>query len=148
MSLDFLKSPVFMRVCAGCANGNEATAGLDPEERVRFKNVVASRRRQGITLISTHIVSDVEAACDEILIMNDGKLLTVGASQQIAQMAQGKVYSISENQEKDLRGDFFVKDRVEEDGVAQLRVLSSVPQPGKLVAPTMEDGYLCAIKGY
>lgn len=127
---------------------DEPTAGLDPEERVRFKNVVASRRRQGITLISTHIVSDVEAACDEILIMNDGKLLTVGASQQIAQMAQGKVYSISENQEKDLRGDFFVKDRVEEDGVAQLRVLSSVPQPGKLVAPTMEDGYLCAIKGY
>ena len=99
-------------------------------------------------MISTHIVSDVEAACDEILIMNDGKLLTVGTSQQIAQMAQGKVYSISENQEKDLRGDFFVKDRVEEDGAAQLRVLSSAPQPGKLAAPTMEDGYLCAIKGY
>ena len=63
---------------------DEPTAGLDPEERVRFKNVVASRRHQGVTLISTHIVSDVEACCDKILIMNEGKLVTAGSSQQIA----------------------------------------------------------------
>lgn len=127
---------------------DEPTAGLDPEERVRFKNVVASRRHQGVTLISTHIVSDVEACCDKILIMNEGKLVTVGSSQQIANLAQGKVYIVPGAQESDLCDSYYVKDRVEDGGVTQLRVLSSAPQPGKLVAPTMEDGYLCAIKGY
>lgn len=127
---------------------DEPTAGLDPEERVRFKNVVASRRHQGVTLISTHIVSDVESCCDKILIMNEGKLVTVGSPQQIAHLAQGKAYIVPGAQESDLCGSYYVKDRLEDDGITQLRVLSSAPQPGKLVAPTMEDGYLCAIKGY
>lgn len=68
---------------------DEPTAGLDPEERVRFQNVVAARRK-GVTLISTHIVSDVEALCGTILIMNQGKLITAGTAQEIAQLAQGR----------------------------------------------------------
>lgn len=80
--------------------------------------------------------------------MNEGKLVTAGSSQQIANLAQGKVYIVPGAQESDLCGSYYVKDRVEDGGVTQLRVLSSAPQPGKLVAPTMEDGYLCAIKGY
>ena len=91
---------------------DEPTAGLDPEERVRFKNVVASRRHQGVTLISTHIVSDVEACCDKILIMNEGKLVTAGSSQQIANLAQGKVYIVPGAQESDLCGSYYTRSRV------------------------------------
>lgn len=127
---------------------DEPTVGLDPEERIRFKNVVALRRHQGITLISTHIVNDVEAVCDTILILNEGHLVTSGTSHQIAQLAYGKVYMLSEDQESNLHGLFFVKDRVEEDGTSYLRVLSPDAQPGKQIEPTMEDGYLCAIKNY
>ena len=71
---------------------DEPTAGLDPEERVRFQNVVAARRHKGVTLISTHIVGDVEALCGTILILRQGKLAAVGTAQEIAQLAQGKVY--------------------------------------------------------
>lgn len=127
---------------------DEPTAGLDPEERVRFQNVVAARRRKGVTLISTHIVGDVEALCGTILILHQGKLAAVGTAQEIAQLAQGKVYAVPGERESELRGSFFVKNRSEENGASILRVLSPEPQPGEPLAPTMEDGYLCAIKGF
>ena len=124
------------------------TAGLDPEERVRLQNVVAAPRHKGVTLISTHIVGDVEALCDTILILHQGKLAAAGTAQEIAQLAQGKVYALPGEQEQELRGSFFVKSRAEENGASILRVLSQEPQPGEPLAPTMEDGYLCAIKGF
>lgn len=127
---------------------DEPTAGLDPEERVRFQNVVAARRHKGVTLISTHIVSDVEALCGTILIMNQGKLITAGTAQEIAQLAQGKVYVLTGDREAELQGSFFIKSRGEENGASVLRVLSPERQPGEVTAPTMEDGYLCAIKGF
>ena len=126
---------------------DEPTAGLDPEERMRFQNVVAARRRKGVTLISTHIVGDVEALCGTILILHQGKLAAAGTAQEIAQVAQGKVYAVPGERESELRGSFFVKSRGEENGASILRVLSQEPQPGEPLAPTMEDGYLCAIKG-
>ena len=66
---------------------------------------------------------------------------------EIAQLAQGKAYAVPGEREQELRGSFFVKSRAEENGVPALRVLSPQPQPGVLLPPTMEDGYLCAIKG-
>ena len=68
-------------------------------------------------------------------------------SDKIAQLAQGKVYAVPGERESELRGSFFVKSRGEENGALILRVLSQEPQPGEPLAPTMEDGYLCAIKG-
>ena len=127
---------------------DEPTAGLDPEERMRFQNVVAARRRKGVTLISTHIVSDVETLCHTILILNEGKLVTAGTASEIAQLAQGKVYLLPGSRETELRGAFFIKSRGEENGASTLRVLSRERQPGEVAAPTMEDGYLCAIKGF
>ena len=109
---------------------------------------MAARRHKGVTLISTHIVSDVEALCGTILIMNQGKLITAGTAQEIAQLAQGKVYALTGDREAELRGTFFIKSRGEENGASTLRVLSPERQPGEVAAPTMEDGYLCAIKGF
>ena len=90
----------------------------------------------------------MEALCGTILILHQGKLAAAGTAQEIAQLAQGKVYALPGEQEQELRGSFFVKSRAEENGVPALRVLS--PQPptrGAAAPPTMEDGYLCAIKG-
>lgn len=125
---------------------DEPTAGLDPEERTRFKNVVAKMRGERTIIISTHIVSDIEAACDLVMIMNEGKLVTAGVPSEIAGIAKGKVYLVKEELETSLSGNFFLKDRIEDGGNKMLRVLSSQEQPGNAVAPTMEDGYLCAIK--
>ena len=65
---------------------------------------------------------------------------------EIAQLAQGKVYLLEAQRENELTGSFFVKDRIEDNGRAMLRVLSSSKQPGEKQTPTVEDGFLCALK--
>src|SRR3712207_9185642 len=62
---------------------DEPTAGLDPEERLRFKNLLSHIKKDKIIIISTHIVEDVEACCDKIIIMDDGKILKEGTSDSI-----------------------------------------------------------------
>jgi len=126
---------------------DEPTAGLDPEERMRFKNlVVQNKLKNSILLISTHIVSDVEAVCDNILIMDHGKLIASGTGVEIANLAEEKVYLIDANNVEKLSGNYFIKDRIEESGVPTLRVLSREKQLGTLQSPTVEDGFLCALK--
>lgn len=125
---------------------DEPTAGLDPEERSRFKNTVSKIKGEKTILLSTHIVSDIEATCDTVVIMDHGKAVKTGTPAEIAQSAEGKVYLVQAQQEQQLRGTYFLKDRFEQDGRAFLRVLSGTEQPGEPVSPTMEDGYLCAIK--
>ena len=125
---------------------DEPTAGLDPEERMRFKNTLARIKESCTVVISTHIVSNVEAVCDRILIMDAGRLAANGTGAEIAQLAQGKVYLLEAQRENELTGSFFVKDRIEDNGRAMLRVLSSSKQPGEKQTPTVEDGFLCALK--
>lgn len=125
---------------------DEPTAGLDPEERMRFKNIIGNIKKDNTIIISTHIVTDVEAICDNIVVMNKGKVASLGTGIEIASLAENKVYLVNAENEKDLKGDFFVKDRLEKDGERILRVLSSEKQPGKLITSTVEDGFIWTIK--
>ena len=82
MSLDFLKSPVFMRVCAGCANGNEATAFADPDNEAKVQ-AAFSRLSQGKTVIMiAHRLSTV-ANVDRIYVIQDGRLAESGTSGEL-----------------------------------------------------------------
>ena len=87
---------------------DEPTAGLDPEERLRFKNMIAQLRGDRIILISTHIVEDVEAVCDRVAIMKDGRVAVSGTCAEIAQYAGGKVYSLPESEVSRLTGNYTV----------------------------------------
>ena len=71
---------------------DEPTAGLDPKERVRFRNLISSFSKDKIVLLSTHIVSDVEYIADEILVMKDGRLIHRGAPEVVTQEAKGLVW--------------------------------------------------------
>jgi len=57
---------------------DEPTAGIDPKERVRFRNLIGELGKDSIVLLSTHIVSDIERVADEILMMKDGQLIYQG----------------------------------------------------------------------
>ena len=57
---------------------DEPTAGLDPKERVRFRNLIAELGKENIVLLSTHIVSDIEHIADKVLLMKDGQLIYQG----------------------------------------------------------------------
>ena len=69
---------------------DEPTSGLDPEERLRFKNIVSKLKGEHIIIISTHIVEDVEALCDFVVIMNSGQIIKSGSCSEIEGCAQNK----------------------------------------------------------
>ena len=71
---------------------DEPTAGLDPKERVRFRNLIASFAQDKIVILSTHIVSDVEYIADEILVMRAGAFIMQGAPTDIVATVTGKVW--------------------------------------------------------
>lgn len=73
---------------------DEPTAGLDPKERVRFRNIIADFAKDKIVILSTHIVSDVEYISDFVLLMKDGSLILTGKTKDLASNLAGKVWSI------------------------------------------------------
>lgn len=79
---------------------DEPTAGLDPEERIRFRNLLCEVAEERIVLLSTHIVGDIEATCEDIAIMHEGEILWQGTVEQLLGNADGKVYTATvENQQ-------------------------------------------------
>lgn len=72
---------------------DEPTAGLDPEERIRFRNLLCEVAEERIVILSTHIVGDIEATCENIAILNEGELLWSGTVTQLLENARGKVYT-------------------------------------------------------
>lgn len=125
---------------------DEPTTGLDPEERMRFKNIISQIKKDRTIIISTHIVEDIEAVCDEIIIIGGGEILASGTSGEIKAFADGKVYEIEAEQENQLQGEYHIQRRYEKDGQVYLRVLSAQAQPAKQVQPSVEDGYVCCLK--
>ena len=126
---------------------DEPTAGLDPEERLRFKNLISQHREDCTILISTHIVEDVEALCDHIIILSHGKNICQDTPENIRKAAMKHVWHVSEKRQKELTSPYYILRREQIDREAYLRVLSNEEQPGKAIQPTLEDGYINIIRG-
>lgn len=126
---------------------DEPTAGLDPKERVRFRNLIASFAQDKVVLLSTHIVSDVESIADRIFVMRAGAFVMEGTPAELIGMAEGKVWEAEvEGAGVDaLSARLSVSSaRYLHDGVAVVRYVSEKPViPGSApVAPALEDLYL------
>lgn len=121
---------------------DEPTTGLDPEERVRFKNIVKKIGKETIVIMSTHIVEDIEAVCDFILIMKDGNIIANDSQTAIADIAAGKVYE--KKGEEVPEGGYVVK-HILVDGEEGTRFLYGKAGMKDCVQPTVEDGYLCLL---
>lgn len=124
---------------------DEPTAGLDPEERIRFKNILSDIKKDRLIIISTHIVEDVEACCNKIIIMSNGKILKTGSAKEVESAASGKVYEVE--QDNNINTDFYVEKSFIRDGKTFLRILSNKQEEYKSLEPTIEDGYMCIVKG-
>ncbi len=79
---------------------DEPTAGLDPKERVRFRNLISELGKDRIVLLSTHIVSDIEHIANTILMMKDGQILHNGSLENIIKTIEGKIYECTIQDEK------------------------------------------------
>ena len=123
---------------------DEPTAGLDPEERMRFKNIINNITGNSIVLISTHIVEDVEACCESVLIASDGRIKKQGTVEQIQECAKNRIIEIPEEKIEDDNILFVEKSYIKE-GKKMYRVITkNVIEDG--IEPTVEDGYLCLLK--
>lgn len=125
---------------------DEPTAGLDPRERVRFRNIISSLGKERTVVLSTHIVSDVDYIADQIMIMKHGEIAAEGTAQELTRAA-GKIAwkcVAGEEEAERLGGSFTVSNiRHLENGV-ELRIVSDRrPAPdAEALEPTLEDIYL------
>ena len=125
---------------------DEPTAGLDPEERLRFKGAIARVGQERTVLLSTHIIEDVEALCDKIIIIDQGRIKFQGAMEEVAALAQGHVF-IGNSSLPLPSGGVLVK-QFEREGKIYSRVLAlQASEDWEEDRAAVEDGYMYVIKG-
>ena len=125
---------------------DEPTAGLDPEERVRFRSLIAELSGDRIVILSTHIVSDVEATATSIAIINQGHLVTHDLPEKLLQAVEGKVWMWATSSQKltTLKQQCLISSTARRsDGVHVRVVAEQKPNAEAEPAPaTLEDAYL------
>jgi ABC-2 type transport system ATP-binding protein len=127
---------------------DEPTAGLDPQERARFRNLLSQIGKETIVILSTHIISDIESVAKETIMIKDGKVLLQGTHREILNDMNGKVYSITVKSESDV---FDIQSKYKvvsiQRGVddIELRVISEKEIKdfdAKSIEPRFEDVYM------
>jgi ABC-2 type transport system ATP-binding protein len=125
---------------------DEPTVGLDPEERVRFRNLLSDLSGERIVILSTHIVSDVEATATRIALVHQGKLLCESAPEELLKELEGKVWewTVSSDDLMVLKQKHIVSGTIRRSDGVQVRVVSAArpdPEAGS-ASPNLEDAYL------
>ena len=125
---------------------DEPTAGLDPEERIRFRGIISDLSQQKLVLLSTHIVSDLEAVANEIILLRKGVVLEMQKPASLLERLNGQVWlvTVPAADEAALTKQYTCSNVMHTDGKSVIRLLSeSAPRPGAVpTAPNMEDLYL------
>jgi ABC-type multidrug transport system ATPase subunit len=130
---------------------DEPTVGLDPEERVRFRNLLSDLAGERIVMLSTHIVSDVEATATRIILINHGRLLRDAAPEDLLQELDGKVWewTVKSDQLPALKQKHIVSGTIRRSDGVQVRVVSEnrPDTASQTISPNLEDAYLYFIGG-
>jgi len=125
---------------------DEPTVGLDPEERVRFRNLLSDLSGQRVVILSTHIVSDVEATATEIVIINQGHKLQHDVPEKLLNILDGKVWQwiIPSAELPALKQEYIVSGMVRHSEGVQVRVVSEAmpSSSAQAILPSLEDVYL------
>jgi ABC-2 type transport system ATP-binding protein len=125
---------------------DEPTVGLDPKERVRFRNLISSFSENKIVILSTHIVSDIEYIADEILVLNQGKLENRGVSSELVSTIHGDVWEcvVEASKLKEMVENHVISNQKHSENGTVLRMISKEKptQDALQVQPTLEDLYL------
>lgn len=124
---------------------DEPTVGLDPEERIHFRNLFSRSAQDRLVLLSTHIIEDVQSVCDQIVVMDGGRILFAGTPAAMIRAVAGHV------------GEFLEKDLAQEEGLhitARVNtsqgircrmVADKLPDYIRIAEPSLEDAYLYLI---
>jgi ABC-type multidrug transport system ATPase subunit len=125
---------------------DEPTAGLDPEERVRFRNLLSDLSGERIVILSTHIVSDVEATATHIALINKGRLIVSAAPEELMKKVEGRVWEwiVPSSELTAVKSRHRVSATIRRSDGVRVRALSDTrPDPAaQSTAPNLEDAYL------
>jgi ABC-2 type transport system ATP-binding protein len=125
---------------------DEPTAGLDPKERIRFRNVISQISGDRIIILSTHIVSDIEYIAKEVILLKQGKLIKQGKPQEFLEALEGKVWSvtISEDYLTEFERDYKIGNVIRQGDGIEVRVISATKPLFNAVSQKarLEDMYL------
>ena len=125
---------------------DEPTAGLDPEERIRFRGIISSLSQQKLVLLSTHIVSDLEAVANEVILLKKGTILDMKKPSELLKQLEGVVWTVTvpASDEAELVNTYSCSNIMHQDGNSVLRLISDKKPYSNavLVTPNMEDMYL------
>lgn len=126
---------------------DEPTAGLDPEERIRFRNLLCEVAEERIVILSTHIVGDIEAACENIAILNEGEILFQGTVTDLLEDAEGKVFQVTVEKADlaQVKKEYIVTAMLSQGSHMKLRIISeNMPAIAGAAyeEPNCEDAYM------
>ena len=128
---------------------DEPTAGLDPRERIRFRNLLVELSRDRIVIFSTHIIEDIASSCNQVVVIEKGSLKYFGLPSEMVNLAKNKVWlfdieasRLGELDEK------LIANHIQDGNMIKVRYISpTCPFPGAEPAePNLEDAYLCLLK--
>ena len=125
---------------------DEPTVGLDPEERIRFRNFFSQTAQDKLVLLSTHIIEDVQSVCDRLIVIDRGQILFIGRPEELVLQARGHVGVFLEQGGDEKTSALRIISRVNTaEGVLCRGVAEVLPQEARSVEPTLEDAYLYLI---
>lgn len=127
---------------------DEPTAGLDPEERIRFRNLLSDLGGERTVLLSTHIVEDIAQTCRHLAVLKNGRVIFQGTTIDLIGQARGKVWMVTANGSKSSRptGEITIVSTMHMETSVQYRVVGDLAPSDELVAvltePGLEDSYV------
>jgi ABC-2 type transport system ATP-binding protein len=124
---------------------DEPTVGLDPEERLRFRNLLTDLAGERLVILSTHIVSDVEASTTALAVLDKGRLRFNGAPEQLMELARGSVWTctLQSNRLAQIRARYPVSHSIRQADGVKVRVIARdrPDESAEPIAPDLEDAY-------
>jgi ABC-2 type transport system ATP-binding protein len=130
---------------------DEPTAGLDPEERIRFRNLLSELAKERIVILSTHIVGDIESTCESIAILEKGSILYKGTVNELTERAKGKVFSMKINNEElpKIKEKYTVTGMLTSGNSVTVRLISENHpcDQAESCEPNVEDAYMYVVGG-
>lgn len=130
---------------------DEPTVGLDPEERIKFRNLFSKNSGNKIVLLSTHIIEDVESICNHIIVLDKGTILFNGSPNLLVEKAIGHVgiLQVKDKEQKIIEENFKITSSIITPQGTKCRIVGdNLPKSCEVVTPTLEDAYVyCMLKG-
>ena len=129
---------------------DEPTAGLDPRERIRFRNLLVELSRERIVLFSTHIIEDIASSCNQLAVIDKGEVKYQGSPVEMVDLADGLIweYLIATEEFSHVGEEQVIINHIKEGEQVRVRCISQNKpyQTARQVEPVLEDAYLCLLK--